>query len=87
MKISSIYPPPLQTPMRRWHLQLDLAELLNRLEAAAHEIIPPAAQYAANWDPEDMERRHVAEQLALHQADLQRRRPVLEALGITSMRR
>jgi hypothetical protein len=62
-------------PLRRWHRQLELAELLNRLEAAAHDCVPAAAQYASNWDPEDMERRYTAEQLALLQADLQRPSP------------
>jgi len=74
--------------MRCWHLQLDLADLLDRLEAAAHAVIPAAAQYTTDWaPPEDVERWHTAEQLALHQADLQRLRPVLEELGVTIMRR
>jgi hypothetical protein len=70
------------TPLRRWHPQLELADLLNRFEAAAHDCVPAAAQYASNWDPEGMERQYTAEQLALLQADLQRLRPVLEELGI-----
>jgi hypothetical protein len=49
------------TPLRRWHRQLELADLLNRLEAAAHDCVPAAAQYASNWDREDMERRYRAE--------------------------
>ena len=39
-----------------------LAGLINRLETAAHERVPAAAQYASNWDPEDMERAYTAEQ-------------------------
>jgi hypothetical protein len=70
------------TPLRRWHRQLELAGLLNRLEAAAHDCVPAAAQYASNGDPEDMARLYTTEQLALLQADLQRLRPVLEELGI-----
>jgi hypothetical protein len=72
------------TPMRRWRLQFELDKLLNAFEAAAHECIPAAAQYCTDWaPPEDVERWHTAEQLALLQADLQRLRPVLEELGIT----
>jgi hypothetical protein len=59
---------------------------VDRFEAAARECVPAAAQYATNWNPEEVERWHTAEQLALLQADLQRLRPVLEELGI-SLRR
>lgn len=71
------------TPLRRCHLRLELTALVDRLEAAAHAVIPATAQYTTDWaPPEDVERWHTAEQLASHQADLQRLRPVLEQLGV-----
>jgi hypothetical protein len=49
----------------------DLPALLDRLEAAAHECVPAAAQYATELaPPDDVERWHTAEQLLLLQADL-----------------
>jgi hypothetical protein len=70
-------------PMRRWRASVELRALVARLEAHAHESVPAAAQYATDRaPPEDLERWHCAEQLALLQADLQRVRPVLEQLGI-----
>jgi hypothetical protein len=69
--------------MRRWRLRLDLDDLVDRLEAAAHEVVPAAARYVSNGDPEDMERRYCVEQLALLQADLQKLRPVIDQLGST----
>jgi hypothetical protein len=56
-------------------LRGELIELVDRLEAAAHEVIPAAAQYTtARHDPEEIERWFTAGQLALLQADLQRLR-------------
>jgi hypothetical protein len=50
----------------------DLSALIDRLEAAANDIIPAAIQYTLDWaDPEDIERWYTAEQLGNHQADLQ----------------
>jgi hypothetical protein len=67
--------------LSQWHAKLRLTTLVDRLEGGAH-LVEEAAQYVSNWDPEDMERRYVAEQLALHQSDLQQLRPLLEQLGI-----
>ena len=58
---------------------LELTRLVDRLEAAAYDVIPAAIQYTMDWAaPEDIERWHTAEQLGCHQADLQRLRSVLE---------
>jgi hypothetical protein len=60
---------------------VELARLVDRLEAAAYDIIPAAIQYAMDWaDPEDIERWYTAEQLGNHQADLQLLRSAIEQL-------
>ena len=56
---------------------VELTRLVDRLEAAAHDIIPAAIQYTMDWaDPEDIERWYTAEQLGNPPG-----RPAAAALG------
>jgi hypothetical protein len=59
----------------------ELAELVLHLEAAAYAAVPDAAGYVLSWaPPDDVSPWYTIEQLAQLQADLQRLRPVLEAV-------
>ena len=63
---------------------VELTRLVDRLEAAAYDVIPAAIQYTMDWAaPEDIERWHTAEQLGCHQADLQRLRSAIAQLKLT----
>jgi hypothetical protein len=70
-----------RTACRRCRTREELMTLVVHLENAAHDVVPAAAQYSADWQPEgDVDRWCVAERLLVLQADLQRLRPLLEAV-------